>query len=43
MFVSNFMDRSVDVFDLSDLLINGQWNLPKLASMQSVANETLTE
>ena len=29
-------------FDLTDLQNNGQWNLPKLATLQSVANEKLT-
>jgi hypothetical protein len=32
LFVTNFMDRNVDVFDLSQLQDAGQWTAPRIAS-----------
>ena len=42
LYVSNFMDRSIDVFDLTALIDNGQWNAPRLATLDSVASEKLS-
>jgi YVTN family beta-propeller protein len=42
LYVSNFMDRNVDVFDLTELRTEGQWNIPHVETLQSVASETLT-
>ena len=36
------MDRSLSVFDLTDLKLNGQWNAPLMATLDTVANEKLT-
>ncbi len=42
LFVNNFMDRSVGVFDLRPLLQTGATNVPPLATLSSVATERLT-
>ncbi len=42
LFVNNFMDRTVGVFDLRPLLQNGATNMPLLASVNAVATEKLT-
>ena len=42
LFVSNFMDRSLSVFDLRPLLVNGEVRVPQLASLRSVNAERLT-
>ena len=42
LFVSNFMDRTVSVFDLARLIDEGQWQLPLLGTLQSVATEKLS-
>ena len=34
LFVSNFMDRTVGVYDLSALMTTGQWTAPLLATLQ---------
>ena len=41
LFVANFMDRSVGVYDLSDLLDHGQMNLPLVAALPTVGVEKL--
>ena len=42
LFVSNFMDRTVDVFDLAKLVDEGLWQAPLLGTLQSVATEKLS-
>jgi mono/diheme cytochrome c family protein len=42
LFVYNFMDRSVGIYDLTDLKINGQYNVPLLAMVPTVGTETLS-
>ncbi len=42
LFVSNFMDRTVGVFDLAKLVNEGQWQAPLLGTLQSVATEKLS-
>jgi YVTN family beta-propeller protein len=42
LYVSNFMDRSVSVFDLTNLVNNGQWNAPALGTLTAVATEKLS-
>jgi len=42
LFVNNFMDRSVGVFDLRPLLQNGAVNVPLLANVNAVTTEKLT-
>jgi YVTN family beta-propeller protein len=42
LFVNNFMDRTVSVFDLTPLLQNGATNVPLLATMNAVTTEKLT-
>ena len=42
LYVSNFMDRTVGVYDLTALVDEGQWNVPLLATLQSVATEKLS-
>jgi len=43
LFVSNYMDRSIDAFDLRPLLQQGQLNVPPpAAAVTSVANEPLS-
>ena len=41
LYVSNFMDRSVDVFDLQPLLDTGHPELPLIATLNSIASERL--
>jgi YVTN family beta-propeller protein len=41
LYVSNFMDRSVDVFDLTTLVTEGLSTVPHLATLQSVTAEHL--
>jgi YVTN family beta-propeller protein len=41
LYVNNFMDRTVGVYDLSELLTAGQWNVPLIASVPAVASERL--
>jgi YVTN family beta-propeller protein len=42
LFVNNFMDRSVSVFDLGPLLQTGAVNVPLLATVSAVTTEKLT-
>jgi len=42
LFVNNFMDRSVSVFDLGPLLTTGAVNVPLLATVNAVTTEKLT-
>jgi YVTN family beta-propeller protein len=42
LFVNNFMDRTVEVFDLHQLLQNGATNVPVLATVNAVGTEKLT-
>jgi len=42
LFVSNFMDRTVGVYDLRPLVERGQSSVPQLAVLQSVSTEKLT-
>jgi YVTN family beta-propeller protein len=42
LFVSNFMDRTVEVFDLQPLLNTGATNVPVLATVNAVGTEKLT-
>ena len=42
LYVSNFMDRSVQAFDLAPLLKEGRMEAPALATLNSVATEKLT-
>jgi len=42
LYVLNFMDRTVGVYDLTELLERGQWEAPLLATMQSVVSENLS-
>ena len=41
LYVNNFMDRSVSVFDLNPLKNTGQWNVPLIGALASVAVEKL--
>jgi mono/diheme cytochrome c family protein len=41
LFVNNFMDRTVGVFDLQPLLKNGATSVPVLATVSAVASEKL--
>ncbi len=41
LWVSNFMDRSVTVFDLAQLRSEGLWVAPQLASVATVASDAL--
>jgi cytochrome c peroxidase len=41
LYVSNFMDRTVDAYDLSQLQDTGQWTAPRLASRATVTTERL--
>ncbi|HXS80946.1 MAG TPA: putative Ig domain-containing protein, partial [Gammaproteobacteria bacterium] len=41
LYVNNFMERTVDVYDLSALQDTGQWTAPLLASRASVTTEKL--
>jgi YVTN family beta-propeller protein len=42
LYVSNFMDRTVSVRDLTPLLGNGQYDLPAIKTLTSVGTEKLT-
>ncbi|MGH8252048.1 MAG: galactose oxidase-like domain-containing protein, partial [Steroidobacteraceae bacterium] len=42
LYVNNFMDRNVGVFDISELLIEGIANVPQVASWQPFSTEELT-
>jgi YVTN family beta-propeller protein len=42
LYVSNFMDRSVTVFDLTALMSRGEKTLPVLATLNSVSTEKLS-
>jgi len=42
LYVNNFMDRTLGVFDLSQLIGNGQWNVPAVANPASVTSEKLS-
>ena len=42
LYVNNFMDRTVGVFDLTRLLDLGESNVPPLATLPAVATESLT-
>lgn len=42
LFVNNFMDRTVGVYDLTPLVIRGESNVPAIATLQAVTNELLT-
>ncbi len=41
LYVSNFMDRTVDVFDLTPLVVDGVASVPHVATLQPVASELL--
>ena len=41
LYVSNFMDRTVGVYDLAPLLQGGQYSVPLLATLPAVATEKL--
>jgi large repetitive protein len=41
LYVSNFMDRTVNVYDLSALQDTGQWTAPLLASRTTITTERL--
>ncbi|NIA28036.1 MAG: hypothetical protein GWP02_08270 [Desulfobulbaceae bacterium] len=41
LYVSNFMERSIGVYDLKELMETGQWNVPLLASIPTVNVEAL--
>ena len=41
LYVSNFMDRTVDVFSLSNLVQTGTASVPRVATLQSVTSEAL--
>ena len=42
LYVNNFMDRTVGVFDLTRLINFGETNVPALATLQAVTTEKLT-
>jgi len=42
LYVNNFMDRTVSVFDLSRLVNLGETNVPLLATLSAVTNEKLS-
>ena len=42
LYVNNFMDRSIGVFDLSALENTGQWNVPLVGTLASVGTERLS-
>src|SRR6185369_11493757 len=42
LYVNNFMDRTVGVFDLSPLINTGTLNMPSLATLRSITTEKLT-
>jgi mono/diheme cytochrome c family protein len=41
LYVHNFMDRTVGVYDLTALVNEGQWDVPLLETLQTVATESL--
>ena len=41
LYVNNFMDRTVGVYDLAPLLQGGQYSVPLLATLTAVATEKL--
>ncbi len=41
LYVSNFMDRTVDVFDIAPLVVDGITSVPHLATLQSVTGDLL--
>ena len=41
LYVSNFMDRTVDVLDLTDLRDTGQWSVARIATLPSIVTEKL--
>ncbi len=41
LYVSNFMDRTIDILDLTDLVNAGQWNVTKISTVASVVTEKL--
>ena len=41
LYVNNFMDRSVGVYDLQPLLVNGQLSVPLTATLSAVSTERL--
>ncbi len=41
LYVSNFMDRTIDVLDITDLADNGQWNVSTIATWASIGTENL--
>ncbi|MDH5323592.1 MAG: DUF1929 domain-containing protein, partial [Gammaproteobacteria bacterium] len=41
LFVNNFMDRTLGVYDLTELYETGQWSVSNVATVDSVATETL--
>jgi mono/diheme cytochrome c family protein len=41
LYVSNFMDRSVGVYNLTSLINNGTWDIPLLTTWGAVATEKL--
>jgi large repetitive protein len=41
LYVNNFMDRTVSVFDLTKLIDEGQWDVPLLATLETVTTEAL--
>lgn len=41
LYVSNFMDRTIDVLDITDLAVNGQWNISTVATWTSIGTEKL--
>jgi YVTN family beta-propeller protein len=42
LYVSNFMDRSLDIYDLSALINRGEFTINKLATVNSVTTERLS-
>jgi YVTN family beta-propeller protein len=42
LYVSNFMDRTVSVFDLAPLIVDGTSDLPPLATVSTVGTEKLS-
>jgi YVTN family beta-propeller protein len=42
LYVNNFMDRTVGVYDLQPLLVNGQQSVPLIANLSAVAADRLT-
>ncbi len=42
LYVNNFMDRTVGVFDLAPLLTTGAFNVPALATLSAVGTEKLS-